>query len=964
MGSNKLNGNTNIVVQQSIKGMDEYIEIYSGERQHLTETQDVPNGENTSEHEENDPLKIARFAKNNEFDIVEFLEILREYKEKNTSFGVIDVANKYGIDSILLDEITKELSEIGVLLKYENPDQDGNRCGVIYSTEQLDKFIEIYEKMKTKDDKTEDIETTDNIELEQTIVIKPDAKPIDYFYPDDVNGNLIKPLKEFFKKQKIEVSEEQIKQFSKDGGIIIDGRAFVYEYDGADGEEYDDGPYTKYNIFEGEIVEEVEQDQTQQPPNPNPQPQATSAQSTGSIQQPPQPSGTGTDSTNKKDPIYNLNQNQPQNPQKKPPQNPNPNQPQNPQKKPPQNPQKKPPQNPNPNQPQKPNPNQPQKPNPNQPQNPNPNPYNDGPLTFEEILDKVKAARNSLSDGEMSRYECAKGGWLVPVQYDKGDWLRNLARFLVQGVLGSFVNIPRRIYSMIRTGRKQEEKVANITKNVNELPKDEFKVLVEGLESYKGHENLVSASLRNAVYARQRRETNELNMLRNRQISQALYIINTNYYKSNELESQLQAGNLSDAQQNRLWAEITKLDREAAENVRLVEALREQGSLEQGGSGLHGLEEESRAAREGSNLRGRKFARRYSQNEELEAQQAALKKQQRLAYQNGDDYGEVSAFIEHERLLSENTYSKKILGITVSRSDRNHRADGIFSKEYKPDDLARNLATIAAVTATTVNIMKQMRNQAIVQQRNAEATAANQHNVDMANRGEALRQDVISKQDIVENGIKGTEDLNQAAAFGVGHHNVGTKYNFTGKWGSTIEDQMFHQVMQGDVNFDTLRNFIKEGLPTIGKYAQTHSQYEYEPLLEAMKNLEQGGIAAIEQYNSAAKQLVQNAIQTGKLSAESVSMIELSPTYIETMLPLVLAGKAVTSKEYRDAEKEARKAEKKAERKAKREQNSFFEYIKFRRKDRDDNVFDVDQFEDDETEFTNDWDEEEQGGDR
>ena len=87
-------------MQQSIKGMDEYIEIYSGERQHLTETPDVPNGENTSEQEENDPLKIARFAKNNEFDIVEFLKILREYKEKNTSFGVIDVANKYGIDSI------------------------------------------------------------------------------------------------------------------------------------------------------------------------------------------------------------------------------------------------------------------------------------------------------------------------------------------------------------------------------------------------------------------------------------------------------------------------------------------------------------------------------------------------------------------------------------------------------------------------------------------------------------------------------------------------------------------------------------------------------------------------------------------------------------------------------------------------------------------------------------------------
>ena len=49
----------------------------------------------------------------------------------------------------------------------------------------------------------------------------------------------------------------------------------------------------------------------------------------------------------------------------------------------------------------------------------------------------------------------------------------------------------------------------NIIKNVDELSEEEFETLKNGLASYKGIEGKVSASVRNAVIQREKREVGE-----------------------------------------------------------------------------------------------------------------------------------------------------------------------------------------------------------------------------------------------------------------------------------------------------------------------------------------------------------------------------------------------------------------------------------------------------------------------
>ena len=514
-----------------------------------------------------------------------------------------------------------------------------------------------------------------------------------------------------------------------------------------------------------------------------------------------------------------------------------------------------------------------------------------------------------MSDAEVGRYESAKGKWLVPVQYDKGDWLRNSARFLVQKVLGSVVNIPRKIYSMIRTGKKQEQKMANIYENVNNLSDQDFKTLMEGLQSYEGHENLVSASVRKAVNERAKREMQQTNQVRNIEIHQSLTTIYSNYDRSLEIQQLLENEELTPEERESLQVEKRNLDLQSSGLVRKVEQLRREGALLQGGAGQHGLEEESKAAREGANLYGRKFAKRYSSNEELEKRQAELKRQQREARQSGNAFSEVDAFVKREKLLAENTNTNKIMGITVSRSDRHHET-GVFTKEYKEDDLARNIATIAAVTATTIKIIKEIRNQALVAQKNAEIQQANAQNSAMAQKGENLRQEIINNDQVVKDGISATNDTRTGAAWAAGHEHAGAASDFTNNWGSTNLDKTFHQIMSGTVDDNTLKNFIQQGLPVIKQYAAANPQYNYTALIDALTNLGNGGVESITKYNNTIQTLIQNAIQTGKITSTSIGVLDLSPDYILTIVPYVLAGKSITSREYRRGEKEAERKEK------------------------------------------------------
>ena len=524
--------------------------------------------------------------------------------------------------------------------------------------------------------------------------------------------------------------------------------------------------------------------------------------------------------------------------------------------------------------------------------------------TFEEILADIEAAKNAVSDAQYSRYQSANGPWLVPVQKDEGDWLRNFARGVVGGIV-SVINIPRKLINKIRTTAAISEKIENAQYNVDQLSAQDFKTLRDGLQGYKGHENKVSISVWEAVKNREAREMNQRNQNRNGYIQAELEAVREDYQRSLEIENELNNNtSLTPEERAELEAEKAQIDRDNADSVRKIEEERETGAIEQGGAGYHGLEEEGKARREGSNMSGRKFARRYSTNEELEKEQAELKRLQREARGRGDNFTETAAFLEHEDVLNENTYDQNFLGIRISRSDRHHD-DVVFSKSYQEDDLLRNTLMIATTVASIINIYKQIENQKIVNEANEQINNANAHNQNMASRAEQMRQDVASQETTVNNGIEASKYAKKGATWAAGHEHAGAAENYTNNWGSTNLDEQFHKAINGQMDDASMKAMIQNAKPVIEKYAVQNPKYDYTALLDAMDNLGNGGLEALTAYNNAMKTIVGNAINAGQFTAEQVNNFSISPTFLETMMPVVLAGYAATSKEYKRSERRA-----------------------------------------------------------
>ena len=155
--------------------------------------------------------------------------------------------------------------------------------------------------------------------------------------------------------------------------------------------------------------------------------------------------------------------------------------------------------------------------------------------------------------------------------------------------------------------------------------------------------------------------------------------------------------------------------------LREIEKAREEGALEQGGGGIHGLEEENRAAREGSNIQGRKFGKRFTKNVELEKEQAAIEARMRIAREKGNSFDEVQAFLDHEMLMEENTNSGITLGVThntgdtivgtamVARGLIKAIQDASIIKQYNQDVMNNN--AVNATEASRVNSSIQHQNQ-------------------------------------------------------------------------------------------------------------------------------------------------------------------------------------------------------------------------------------------------------------
>ena len=543
-------------------------------------------------------------------------------------------------------------------------------------------------------------------------------------------------------------------------------------------------------------------------------------------------------------------------------------------------------------------------------------------LEFEEILAKIDAAQNALSDADVRRIQNASSPLLPVIVKDKNDWLHNTLR-----IAANICTFPGRLIgkgiSKLLTNKNKKEKLQNIIKNVDELSEEEFETLKNGLASYKGLEGKVSASVRNAVIQREKREVGEKVSKLNQQTAILNETISKNMESIKAIDKKLENKLLSQDKKDELIAQRDELLAETTANIASVKLNRDEASKMQGGLGLHGLEEEDRAAREGSNISGRKLGKRYSDDVELQDKEAEIVKKERLARESGDKYAEVEAYLEHEGLLTDNTSTQNILGIEVSRSQRVHSA-GVVHKEYENDDLLKNLMTVGFTAAQIQSIMHQISIQKQVNAHNQQIDSINQANqANAATHNQQINEiqtTATTTRGTVANAQNQEGVLENITSSTSNHEAIGISNNFTNNWGKTTADIEHHAreaagtTLPVNEAVNNLNNAIKGESSHFNRTALSNSLEQF---------IQNGGSQVISNGYNSVYNFINQVQRLGKIAYDQVGHIKISTD----VMPFITAtiGKFMSSSKMNNQLENKKKEQKesaKQESKVSKEQES------------------------------------------
>ncbi|MCR5187033.1 MAG: hypothetical protein K6D97_07990 [Clostridia bacterium] len=205
-----------------------------------------------------------------------------------------------------------------------------------------------------------------------------------------------------------------------------------------------------------------------------------------------------------------------------------------------------------------------------------------GKLDFEEIVAKVDAAENSLTFGEANTYEQVHSKWLVPIKVDKGDWLRTTMR----RVMGVFTNIghmgQKAAAHLFFNNDSIERKMNQLQENVDNLSQEEFETLKEGLSSYKGHQIKASSSLWKAVENRSKKELEQEMAVNHFAVIGMKDQMRENLEELKGLKEALSQAKTPEEKQN-IEGQIQLKNIENVKIVRLIDSTRDDMATKQGG---------------------------------------------------------------------------------------------------------------------------------------------------------------------------------------------------------------------------------------------------------------------------------------------------------------------------------------------------------------------------------------------
>lgn len=437
----------------------------------------------------------------------------------------------------------------------------------------------------------------------------------------------------------------------------------------------------------------------------------------------------------------------------------------------------------------------------------------------------------------------------------QGNYLYNIFG-TISSIFTPILQGAQKLYGKILYSKRIKQNVEQLQERLDSLDEADLKKL---FEAYRGNvlnsrfhlnsiiNNLIGKKLREYVLKNVKVINDDLETKYKQiydavaEISQIMEIINNQEIGENE--------------KNQLQERIVNLTSGKADLIRDIRQKQEELDIYWlAGGGLHGIEEDIKAASSKMNLVGKRFAKVPKFDTELMHRQREYKEFEENALAINDDLEAMIGFLSYEKLLSDNTKEKFSLFGKRSVGARDYNPLG-KELNYNDDPFFRYVLGSLAVATTSIAAVK-----GIGQYINAKQTAQNNqnivdnytnqvksslegHNDDLIKGQEAqIRQTNLTSADVLER--KGLDETNWAinsqeyrVADDANHLRFNTMYQDTEASLNQIKDAyslgnissveaLSQMASLNQTTQNNLFTIISEYKPVLEAYKATHPQFD------------------------------------------------------------------------------------------------------------------------------------------
>jgi len=543
--------------------------------------------------------------------------------------------------------------------------------------------------------------------------------------------------------------------------------------------------------------------------------------------------------------------------------------------------------------------------------------FNEEDRGLKQILSDLKTGLGlKKNDHKKLRASNIKVASNFKQELSSGNYLYNVVHF-IPSIIKVPIQLATKLKNSIFKDKEANDRIEKLKVRVNNLSDRDLDVIYHEYRSSKVTEQMAPTVLNDLLNQKVREYAMKNVETLNEEVKSSYLNIFSSLRQLESLDEMLENKNINTQMRKKLESRKNTLLEGKAE---VIKDLREKQvrANEWLSSGLHGFEEDMKAAESKMSYVGKRFAKRYDDDEGLSQKEAQLEKEEKYAIRTGNDKMALKSFVESETLLSENTDIKNSI---FGKRSTGKRYYSPLAKmlDYRPDPFVRDVYTSAAIVGAslaTINGMVTAKEKQNILENQSQT--ANMHNEEVINKVNEAGENLQAQSDTFMKGIK--EQSNQAvndaagtierAALDKHNWNIGTnKYHTADKMGHNYYNEFyqntensFTEVMnkyqEGTLSqadalgaFKDIANKTQENLnqvyascrPIMEKYAHAHSHLDLEGTLEAMKSLTENPTAIMD-MNDAMINTANIGEELTGLTLEQVNTINSLPSDLGTTL--------------------------------------------------------------------------------